>query len=191
LTIKKEKNMEKIIKNLLLALGEDPDRKGLIETPVRVKQSFEFLTKGYKEDIDNVINNAIYDAENDNMIIVKNIEFYSLCEHHLLPFYGKCHIGYIPNKKIIGVSKLARIVDVFARRLQIQERLSRQITETISKKLNAQGVGIVMEAQHMCMTMRGVSKQHSKMVTSSMLGGFRKSATRMEFLNLINANNGN
>ncbi len=183
--------MEKIIKDLLIALGEDPNREGLLATPKRVKKSFEFLTKGYKEDIDKVINNAIYKAENDDMIIIKNIEFYSLCEHHLLPFYGKCHIGYIPDKKIIGVSKLARIVEVFARRLQIQERLSRQITETIKKSLNAQGVGIVMEAQHMCMTMRGISKQHSKMVTSAMLGCFRKSTTRMEFLSLISANNGN
>ena len=183
--------MEKIIKELLIAIGEDPGRKGLLNTPGRVKKSFDFLTKGYSEDIDKILNDAIYNAENDDMVIVKNIEFYSLCEHHLLPFYGKCHIGYIPDKKIIGVSKLARIVEVFARRLQIQERLSRQITETISKKLNAQGVGIVMEAQHMCMTMRGISKQHSKMVTSSMLGCFRKSTTRMEFLSLINANNDN
>ena len=183
--------MEKIIKDLLIAMGEDPNRKGLLNTPNRVKKSFEFLTKGYREDIDKIINNAIYETENDDMIIIKNIEFYSLCEHHLLPFYGKCHIGYIPNKKIIGASKLARIVEIFARRLQIQERLSRQITETINKKLNAQGVGIVMEAQHMCMTMRGVSKQHSKMVTSAMLGGFRKSTTRMEFLSLINSNNDN
>ena len=183
--------MEKIIKDLLLVIGENPNREGLLNTPNRVKKSFEFLTKGYREDVDKIINDAIYNAENDDMIIIKNIEFYSLCEHHLLPFYGKCHIGYIPDKKIIGVSKLARIVEIFARRLQIQERLSRQITETISKKLNAHGVGIVMEAQHMCMTMRGVSKQHSKMVTSAMLGCFRKSTTRMEFLSLINANNGN
>ena len=180
--------MENIIRELLIEIGEDPNREGLKETPVRVKKSYEFLTKGYSEDIDKVINGAIYNTENDDMIIVKNIEFYSLCEHHLMPFYGKCHIGYIPNKKIIGVSKLARIVEVFARRLQIQERLSRQITETINKKLHVQGVGIVMEAQHMCMTMRGIRKQHSKMVTSSMLGCFRSSATRMEFLNLINAN---
>jgi len=183
--------MQKIIKDLLISLGEDPNREGLIETPKRVQKSFEFLTKGYTEDLDKIINNAIYKAENDDMIIVKNIEFYSLCEHHLLPFYGKCHIGYIPNKKIIGVSKLARIVEVFARRLQIQERLSAQITETISSKLNALGVGIVMEAQHMCMTMRGVRKQHSKMVTSAMLGCFRSSATRMEFLSLINTNKDN
>ena len=181
--------MEKIIKDLLIAIGEDPNRQGLINTPNRVKESLKFLTKGYQENIDEVINEAIYSAENDDMIIVKDIEFYSLCEHHLLPFYGKCHIGYIPNKKIIGVSKLARIVEVFARRLQIQERLSKQITETINKKLNVQGVGIVMEAQHMCMTMRGVRKQHSKMVTSAMLGCFRSSSTRIEFLNLINTNN--
>ena len=180
--------MEKIIKNLLIAIGENPEREGLKETPSRVKKSFEFLTKGYNENIDEVINNAIYSTKSDDMVIVKNIEFYSLCEHHLLPFYGKCHIGYIPNGNIIGVSKLARIVDVFGRRLQIQENLSRQIAETLLTKLNAKGVGIVMEAQHMCMTMRGVRKQHSKMVTSAMLGCFRKSITRMEFLNLINTN---
>jgi GTP cyclohydrolase IA len=183
--------MKNIIKDLLIAIGEDPNREGLLNTPDRVEKSLDFLTKGYREDIDKTINDAIYEAENDDMIIVKNIEFYSLCEHHLLPFYGKCHIGYIPNKKIIGVSKLARIVDVFARRLQIQERLSRQISETINERLKVHGVGIVMEAQHMCMTMRGVSKQHSKMVTSAMLGCFRKATTRMEFLSLVNANNGN
>ena len=183
--------MEKIINDLLIAIGEDTSREGLVKTPERVKNSFEFLTKGYREDIDEVINNAIYKTESDDMIIVKNIEFYSLCEHHMLPFYGKCHIGYIPNKKIIGVSKLARIVEIFARRLQIQERLSKEITQVVSEKLGALGVGIVMEAQHMCMTMRGVSKQHSTMVTSAMLGCFRKSKTRMEFLSLINAKNDN
>ena len=177
--------MENIIRDLLKAIGEDPDREGLQETPKRVKQTFEFLTKGYTEDIDSVINGAIYEEKCDDMIIVKNIEFYSLCEHHLLPFHGKCHIGYIPNGKVIGVSKLARITEVFARRLQLQERLSRQIAQVLIKKIGAKGVGIVMEAQHMCMTMRGVRKQHSKMVTSSMLGLFRKQETRLEFLNLI------
>lgn len=178
--------MENLVKELLIKIGEDPDRQGLVETPRRVAKSWKFLTKGYTENIDDIIKNAIFDAESCDMVIVRDIEFYSLCEHHLLPFYGKCHIGYLPDKKIIGVSKLARIVDVFARRLQLQERLSKQIGETIIDKIGARGVGIVIEAQHMCMTMRGVEKQHSKMVTSSMLGSFRKSdVTRNEFLNLI------
>lgn len=178
--------MENLIKELLVRIGENPERHGLIETPSRVAKSWNFLTKGYTEDIDDIIKNAVFDSESCDMVIVRDIEFYSLCEHHLLPFYGKCHIGYLPNKKIIGVSKLARIVDVFARRLQLQERLSKQIGETIIEKIEARGVGIVIEAQHMCMTMRGVEKQHSKMVTSSMLGSFRTSAvTRNEFLNLI------
>lgn len=178
--------MENLVKQLLSEIGEDPKRQGLLNTPHRVTKSLKFLTKGYTENIDEIINDAIYDAESQDMIILKNIEFYSLCEHHLLPFHGKCHIGYLPKKKIIGVSKLAKIVDVFARRLQIQERLSKQIGEVIIEKIDALGVGIVIEAQHMCMTMRGAGKQHSKMITSSMLGLFRKSAaTRAEFLNLI------
>ena len=177
--------MEDLIRNLLIELGEDPDREGLVETPARVAKSYEFLTKGYKEDIDKVINGAIYNEDCNDMVIVKDIEFYSLCEHHILPFYGKCHIGYIPNGKVIGVSKLARITEVFARRLQLQERLTRQIAKTIKEKIQPQGVGIVMEAQHMCMTMRGIEKQHSKMVTSAMFGIFRRQETRLEFLNLI------
>ena len=177
--------MEEIIRNLLIELGEDPNREGLKDTPKRVKKSFEFLTKGYKEEIDDVINGAIYEENCNDMIIVKDIEFYSLCEHHLLPFHGKCHIGYIPNGKVIGVSKLARITEVFARRLQLQERLTRQIAKTIKSVVDARGVGIVMEAQHMCMTMRGIRKQHSKMVTSAMFGLFRRQKTRLEFLNLI------
>ena len=177
--------MEDLIRNLLIELGEDPNREGLVETPARVAKSYEFLTKGYKEDIDKVINGAIYNEDCNDMVIVKDIEFYSLCEHHILPFYGKCHIGYIPNGKVIGVSKLARITEVFARRLQLQERLTRQIAKTIKEKIQPQGVGIVMEAQHMCMTMRGIEKQHSKMVTSAMFGIFRRQETRLEFLNLI------
>lgn len=183
--------MENLVKQLLLKIGENPERHGLLNTPHRVAKSLKFLTKGYTENIDEIINNAIYDAESQDMVIVKNIEFYSLCEHHLLPFYGKCHIGYLPKKKIIGVSKLAKIVDIFSRRLQLQERLSKQIGELIIEKVDALGVGIVIEAQHMCMTMRGVEKQHSKMITSSMLGLFRKSAaTRAEFLNLISQSGG-
>ena len=178
--------MEKIIKKLLISLGEDPQREGLENTPKRVADSLKFLTQGYHKDIKTIINNAIFEEECDDMIIVKNIEFYSLCEHHMLPFYGKCHIGYIPQGKIFGVSKLARLVDCFAQRLQIQERLTRQVAETILENITPEGVGVVMEAQHMCMTMRGVQKQNSLMVTSAMLGSFRaEQATRAEFLNLI------
>lgn len=181
--------MREIIKDLLENIGEDPNREGLADTPARVEKSLKHLTRGYNENIEEIINGAIYEEDCNDMIIVKNIEFYSLCEHHMLPFYGTCHIGYIPNGKVIGVSKLARVVDAYARRLQLQERLSKQIASVIIKKINAKGVGIVMDAQHMCMTMRGVSKQQSKMVTSAMLGAFRASATRMEFLDLIKYNN--
>ena len=178
--------MKKLIKELLIEIGEDPDREGLINTPDRVAESMKFMTSGYRQNIDEIINGAIFKEECDDMVIVKNIEFYSMCEHHMLPFYGKCHIGYIPKGKIFGVSKLARVVDCFARRLQIQERLTRQIAGTILDKIAPEGVGVVMEAQHMCMTMRGVEKQDSLMVTSAMLGNFRaEQATRAEFLNLI------
>jgi GTP cyclohydrolase I len=178
--------MENLIRELLVRLGEDPDREGLEKTPERVMRSLKFLTQGYRQDIDSIINNAIFNEECDDMIIVKNIEFYSMCEHHMLPFYGKCHIGYIPTGKIFGVSKLARLVDCFARRLQIQERLTNQVAQVILDNIQPEGVGVVMEAQHMCMTMRGVQKQESLMVTSAMLGSFRaEQATRAEFLNLI------
>lgn len=179
--------IEEIIKALLVELGEDPDREGLEKTPHRVAKSFEFLTRGYRQNQEEVINNAFFEETYCNdMIIVKDIEFYSLCEHHMLPFFGRCHIGYIPTGKVFGVSKLARLVDMFARRLQLQERLTRQIADTILNAVNPEGVGVVLEAQHMCMTMRGVEKQNSKMVTSAMLGSFRtETATRAEFLNLI------
>jgi GTP cyclohydrolase I len=178
--------MEDAIRKILIEIGEDPEREGLIDTPSRVKKSFEFLTRGYRQNEDEVINSAFFTEECEDMIIVKDIEFYSLCEHHLLPFFGKCHIGYIPNGKIFGVSKLARIVDMFARRLQLQERLTKQVADTILNTINPEGVGVVMEAQHMCMVMRGVEKQNSKMVTSAMLGSFRDdNSTRSEFLNLI------
>jgi GTP cyclohydrolase IA len=178
--------MKEQIRKIIKAMGEDPDRPGLKHTPLRVEKSFQFLANGYKQDITKIINNAIYEEECNDMVIVKNIEFYSLCEHHMLPFYGKCHIGYIPNGKVFGVSKLARIVDCYARRLQLQERLTRQIANTILESITPEGVGVVMEAQHMCMRMRGVEKQESLMVTSAMLGSFRKEqSTRMEFLNLI------
>jgi GTP cyclohydrolase IA len=179
--------MEALIKQLLIELGENPEREGLLDTPKRVAKSLKFLTSGYRQNLDDVINGAIFKEENcDEMIILKNIEFYSMCEHHMLPFYGQCHIGYIPQGKIFGVSKLARIVDCFARRLQIQERLTRDVANTILDNIMPEEVGVVMEAQHMCMTMRGVEKQDSLMVTSAMLGSFRDDqATRAEFLNLI------
>ncbi len=178
--------MQDEIRRILEAIGEDPDREGLRDTPRRVQKSLEFLTSGYKQDIKELINGAIFEEECNDMIIVKNIEFYSMCEHHMLPFYGKCHIGYIPRGKVFGVSKLSRLVDCFARRLQLQERLTRQVADIILQTIKPIGVGVVMEAQHMCMTMRGVQKQDSMMVTSAMLGAFRaKSTTRNEFLNLI------
>lgn len=178
--------MKDSIRNILLKMGEDPDRDGLKDTPDRVMESFLFLTRGYQQKLDDVVNDAFFDVDCDDMVIVRHIEFYSLCEHHLLPFFGRCHVGYIPNGKVFGVSKIARIVDMFARRLQLQERLTKQIAETINETINAQGVGVVMEAQHLCMLMRGVEKQNSIMTTSSMLGCFRKeSATRNEFLRLI------
>lgn len=178
--------MKNEIRKILVKMGEDPDRPGLKYTPGRVEKSLQFLTHGYRENIKKLINNAIFEEECNDMVIVKDIEFYSMCEHHMLPFYGKCHIGYIPDGKIFGVSKLARIVDCFARRLQIQERLTSQIANTILESVKPEGVGVVMEAQHMCMRMRGVQKQESLMVTSAMLGSFRKEqSTRMEFLNLI------
>ena len=178
--------MKNEIRKLIIAMGEDPDRPGLKHTPSRVEESLKFLTQGYRQNIRKIINNAIFEEECDDMVIVKDIEFYSMCEHHMLPFHGKCHIGYIPTGKIIGVSKLARIVDCFARRLQLQERLTNQIARTIQDAIKPEGVGVVMEAQHMCMRMRGVEKQESLMVTSAMLGSFRsEGSTRNEFLTLI------
>ena len=179
----------KLIRQILQNVGEDPNREGLIKTPERVAKALEFLLRGYVEDPDEVVGEAIFHEECNHMIIVRDIEVYSLCEHHMLPFYGRCHIGYIPNGKVYGVSKLARLVDCYARRLQIQERLTEQIAKFIKEKINAEGVGVVMECHHLCMMMRGVEKQNSCMVTSSMLGSFRKSAaTRNEFLQLINRN---
>ena len=178
--------MQEEIRNILLAIGEDPAREGLRDTPKRVEKSLQFLTRGYRQNLTEVVNGALFDAESDDMVIVRDIEFFSMCEHHMLPFLGKCHVGYLPKKKIIGVSKVARIVDMFARRLQIQERLTRQISGAIMEILDAEGVGVVMEARHLCMQMRGVEKQHSVMTTSSMVGSFRRElATRNEFTRLI------
>ncbi|MCP3965238.1 MAG: GTP cyclohydrolase I FolE [Lentisphaerae bacterium] len=178
--------MKDSIHNILVKMGEDPNREGLLDTPERVAKSMLFLTRGYKQNLKEVINGALFEAESDDMVICKNIEFYSMCEHHMLPFLGKCHIGYIPTKKILGVSKLARIVDMYARRLQLQERLTRQIAESVMEAVSAEGVGVVMEGQHLCMVMRGIEKQNSVMTTSRMLGSFRSEiATRNEFLQLI------
>ncbi len=178
--------MNELYKELLANIGEDPNREGLRDTPARAAKAMEFLTRGYRQKLEDVINNAIFTVEDNHMVIVKDIELYSLCEHHMLPFFGKCHIGYIPEGKVLGVSKLARIVDLFARRLQIQERLTNQVANSIMDTLAPEGVGVVIEAQHLCMMMRGVEKQNSCMVTSAMLGSFRNEpSTRNEFLQLI------
>jgi GTP cyclohydrolase I len=178
--------MQDLIARLLAELGENPAREGLRDTPKRVEKSLRFLSSGYAADIDEVINNALFSVDYSEMVIVKDIDFYSLCEHHLLPFFGKCHIAYIPQQKVIGLSKIPRLVDVFARRLQVQERLTHQIAEVIKDKIAPLGVAVVMEGTHLCMSMRGVEKQNSFAVTSAMLGAFRENArTRMEFLELI------
>ena len=174
------------IRHILTELGEDPTRDGQVKTPQRVDASLRYLTSGYQKDADQLLNGAMFDVAYDEMVIVKNIEVFSLCEHHMLPFFGKCHVAYIPNGKVIGLSKIPRLVDMFARRLQVQERLTMQIADTINNKISPKGVGVVIEAQHLCMIMRGVEKQNSVAVTSSMLGGFKDNLdTRNEFLNLI------
>jgi len=178
--------MEDLIKQILEQIGEDPTREGLLKTPDRVSRAYEFLTSGYRRDIDEELNGAIFEARNREMVLVRDIEFYSLCEHHMLPFFGKAHVAYIPDGKIVGLSKLARIVDMFARRLQVQERLTTQIAECLDQALSPKGVAVVLRAQHLCMLMRGVEKQNSQAVTSEMLGAFRNSAaTRSEFLSLV------
>jgi len=178
--------VQELIKRLLIELGEDPEREGLVKTPSRVARSLAFLTSGYRADIDEVLNGALFTVDYSEMVIVKDIDFYSLCEHHLLPFFGKCHVAYIPRERVIGLSKLPRLVDVFARRLQIQERLTNQIAETIRGAIDPLGVAVVCEGTHLCMSMRGVEKQNSFAITSAMLGAFRENArTRMEFLELL------
>ncbi len=178
--------MAGLVAELLKALGESPRRNGLLKTPERVAKALQFMTKGYHQDIDHLLNGALFPIEYDEMVIVKDIDFFSMCEHHMLPFFGKCHVGYLPNKKVVGLSKIPRVVDAFARRLQVQERLTTQIAETLKRKLNAHGVAVVMEARHLCMMMRGVEKQNTLAVTSSMLGAFRtQEQTRVEFLKLI------
>jgi GTP cyclohydrolase I len=175
-----------LVTRLLIEIGEDPKREGLARTPERVAAALEYLTSGYKADVDKLVNDAIFEQETTSMVVVKDIEVYSLCEHHMLPFYGRCHIGYIPRGKVFGISKLARLVDMYARRLQIQERLTEQIAYEIKDSINADGVGVMIEARHLCMMMRGVEKQNSMFVTSSVLGVFRTNpATRQEFLSLI------
>jgi GTP cyclohydrolase I len=174
------------VEQIIRALGEDPSREGLLQTPVRVDKALRFLTSGYQTDIDKLVNNAIYHVEYDEMVMVKDIEFFSMCEHHMLPFYGKMHVGYLAKSKVIGLSKIPRIIDAFARRLQIQERLTQQVAHCLMENLDPYGVGVVCEAQHFCMMMRGVEKQHSGTVTSAMLGAFRdQKQTRDEFLALI------
>jgi len=185
-------SFEDLVREMLVRLGEDPAREGLVRTPNRVHRAFEFLTKGYQEDPEALLKKALFTVTYDEMVIVKDVEMFSLCEHHLLPFFGKVHVAYIPNGKVIGLSKIPRLIEIFSRRLQIQERLTTQIAETIQKAIEPQGVGVVIEARHLCMMMRGVEKQHSAAVTSSMLGCFRdEQETRTEFLSLIrNRSNG-
>ena len=178
--------MQDLVRQLLIELGENPDREGLVKTPERVEKALKFLTGGYDADIDEVLNDALFTVDYNEMVIVKDIDFYSLCEHHMLPFFGKCHVAYIPRRRVIGLSKIPRLVDVFARRLQIQERMTNQIAETIREKIEPLGVAVVCEGTHLCMSMRGVEKQNSFAITSAMLGAFRDNArTRMEFLELV------
>jgi GTP cyclohydrolase IA len=184
--LREEGGIAQHMEEILRQLGEDPQREGLLSTPKRAEKALKYLTSGYETDLQTIVNGAIFNEKCDEMVIVKDIEFFSLCEHHLLPFYGKAHVAYIPNNKIIGLSKIPRIVDMFARRLQVQERLTRQVAECLQELLNAQGVGVIMEARHFCMMMRGVEKQHSGTVTSTMLGVMRKhKESRDEFLSLV------
>ena len=184
---KGEGTIANLVRKMLVLIGEDPNREGLRRTPERFEKAFRYLTSGYRQDPEKLLNGAMFSVCYDNMVVVKDIEVYSLCEHHLLPFFGKCHVAYIPNKKVVGLSKIARLVNMYARRLQIQERLTSQIAKAIQEKLAPEGVGVVVEARHLCMVMRGVEKQNSAAMTSAMLGAFRENKqTRDEFLSLIN-----
>ena len=184
---KQDESFAPKIKEILSLLGEDPGREGLLRTPIRVEQALRFLTSGYRTDIQKIINGALYEVKYDEMVVVRDIEFFSMCEHHMLPFFGKMHVAYLPNRRVIGLSKIPRIVDAFARRLQIQERLTQQIAQTIQDAIEPVGVGVICEARHFCMMMRGVEKQHSGAMTSAMLGAFRRNKkTRDEFLALVN-----
>jgi len=182
----KVSEIKDLVARMLTMIGENPGRNGLLKTPERVESMLRFMTQGYQQDVDELLNGALFPIDYDEMVIVKDIDFFSLCEHHLLPFFGRCHVGYLPNKRVVGLSKIPRIVDVYSRRLQVQERLTVQIAETLQSKLNAHGVGVVMEARHLCMMMSGVEKQNTVAVTSEMLGVFRsQQQTRDEFLKLI------
>lgn len=175
-----------LMRDVLIRLGEDPEREGLVRTPIRIEKALKYLTSGHRADLNEIVNGALFDVQYDEMVIVKDIEFFSLCEHHLLPFYGKAHVAYLPGEKVVGLSKIPRIVDMFARRLQVQERMTQQIAQTLEEVLKPKGVGVICEARHFCMMMRGVEKQHSGTVTSSMLGAFRENKeTRDEFLSLV------
>ena len=190
MTTDNNKNITKLIEKLLQEVGEDPTREGLLKTPARVAKSWAYFSRGYNQDLDDVVNNAIFHETSKDMIVVRDVEFFSHCEHHLLPFFGKAHVGYIPNGKVIGLSKIPRIIDMYARRLQVQERLTHQIADAIKNVLKPNGVGVVMEGRHMCMQMRGVEKQNCLATTSTMLGRFRESVrTRNEFMYLINRPN--
>jgi GTP cyclohydrolase I len=183
--------LERIVRDLLKEIGEDPNREGLERTPARVAKALEYLTSGYRQDVADVLNEALFTEEYDEMVVVKDIDVYSMCEHHLLPFFGRCHIAYMPSRRIVGLSKIPRLVEMFARRLQVQERLTTQIAQTINEVLQPRGVAVVIEALHMCMLMRGVEKQNSKAVTSAMLGAFReRPETRAEFMELIKSRGG-
>ncbi len=190
-TVKTMSNAEQVevgIRDLLIGIGENPDREGLVKTPDRVRRAYEYMTKGYHEKVDDIIHGAVFKEKSDEMVVVSDIDFYSICEHHLLPFFGKCHVAYLPKNHVIGLSKIPRIVDIFSRRLQIQERLTTQIANAIKDALNPLGVGVMMEAQHLCTIMRGVQKQNNTMVTSCLFGAFKqKDATRAEFFNIVNS----
>jgi GTP cyclohydrolase IA len=183
---RKPDDLEGHYRAILEAIGEDPDREGLLKTPQRAAEAFRYFTKGYQQDVATVLNKAIFEEEYDDMVIVKDIEFYSLCEHHLVPFFGKCHVGYLPGGKIVGLSKIARLVEMFSRRLQVQERLTHEIAHALEEAIQPRGVAVVMQARHLCMMMRGVEKQGSQMVTSAVLGAFReRDRTREEFMSLL------